>query len=120
MKPKTKAFADKLLENPKLSQTEAYLQTHETESRATARNNASSLLAQPNVLEYLQSKSEIAEKALFNVLQTSKKHKDNVNWQRLAKDTANDVLDRAVGKPLARTSSLNISVSIEQALNSLE
>lgn len=119
MKPKTKAFADKLIEDPKISATAAYLETHETESRATARANASALLAQPNVHAYLASKSDIAEKTLYTVLSNSKKHKESVNWQRLAKDSANDILDRVHGKPLARTNQVNVNINLEQAVNEL-
>lgn len=119
MKPKTKAFVDKLVENPKMSQTTAYIETHETDNRTTARVNASQLMSQPNVHQYLQSKSEIAEKSLYEVLKTSKKHKESVNWMRLSKDTANDILDRTHGKPLSRTNNVNVNLNIEQAINEL-
>lgn len=120
IKPQTKKFVDALVDNPKLTQTEAYLQTHRTMERKTANSNASQLLKQPNVLAYLATKSDIAQKTLYQVLQNARKQKDSVNWQRLAKDTANDVLDRVHGKPLTKTTSLNVSVSIEQLLNELD
>lgn len=119
MKPKTKAFVDKLIANPKLSATTAYLETHETDKRSSARVNASQLLAQPNVHAYLASKSEIAEKSLYEVLKTSKKHKESVHWMRLSKDTANDILDRTHGKALSRTNNVNLNLNIEQAINEL-
>lgn len=120
MKPKTKEFIDLVVSNPKLSRTEAYIRTHETTHRPTARANASELMSKPNVLAYLETKSDIAEKTLYQVLKTSKKHSESVNWQRLAKDTANDVLDRVHGKPLARTTNTNLNINLEQAINELE
>lgn len=119
MKKKTKQFVDTLVENPKLSATSAYLQTHETNNRNTARVNASVLLAKPEVHQYLASKSDVAEKTLYSVLSISKKNKESVNWQRLAKDTANDILDRVHGKPLSKTSNLNLNINVEQAINEL-
>lgn len=119
MKPKTKAFVDKIIEDPKISATNAYLQTHETTSRDTARANASLLLSKPAVHAYLASKTDIAEKSLYQVLKTASKHKDSVHWMRLFKDSANDLLDRVDGKPVSRTNNINLNVNVEQAINEL-
>lgn len=119
MKPKTKAFVDEIIKDPKISATNAYLKTHETNNRATARVNASQLLAKDNVHAYLASKSDIAEKTLYQVLSNSKKHKESVHWQRLAKDSANDIMDRVSGKPISRTNNVNLNLNIEQAINEL-
>lgn len=119
MRPKTKQFADKLLSDPKTNATQAYLDTHVTTNRKSAKVNASQLLRQDNVLQYLGTKSDIAEKTLYSVLNNSKKHKESVNWQRLAKDSANDILDRVHGKPLTKTNSVNLNLNLEQAVNEL-
>lgn len=120
IKKKTKAFVDNLIAHPTKTATQAYLDTHETENRPTARVNASQLLAKPDVLEYLALKAPIAEQAIFQVLQNSKKRKDNPVWQRLALDSAQSVLDRTYGKPLTRTISAQTNINIEASLNSLE
>lgn len=120
IKPKTKAMADTLMNDAKISQTDAYLLTHETTNRATARVNASMLMHSPGVLEYMEQKAPMAEKAIVQVLNNAKKNKDSVQWQRLAHDSAQTILDRTHGKPISRTNNINVNISIEEAINSLE
>lgn len=119
IKPKTKAMADLILSDPKISQQEAYLRTHETEHKPTARVQASILLNKPEVLAYMEQKAPMAEKAIVQVLNNAKKNKDSVQWQRLAHDSAQTILDRTYGKAITRSNNLNVTVSIEDALNSL-
>ena len=64
LKPNTKAFLNLLNKDKKISQTQAYIQTHRTTSPASARASASKLLATPNVILYtskmlLQSRDNI-------------------------------------------------------------
>lgn len=120
MHPQTKAFVDKLVSDPTLTQTQAYLDTHRTENRRTANSNATQLLNKPSVLAYMASKSDIAEKTIYQVLTNAKKKKDSPQWQRLAKDSANDILDRVHGKALTKTSSLNLNINIQDAISELE
>lgn len=120
MKPKTRKFVDTVAENPKMSHTDAYLATHKTENRTTATTNAYKLLQKPSVLEYMATKSDYAERTVYGVLKNARKRKDDVQWQRLAKDSANDILDRVHGKPLTKTTNLNIGATLEEALNSLQ
>jgi len=91
MKPKTKAFADTLLANPKMSQTEAYLRTHETTNRSTARVEASKLLATPNIQTYMEQQ---AHKAALRVAELVSSSKEDI-----ALRASNSILDRALGKP---------------------
>lgn len=112
MKPKTQRFADRLLKDPKISATQAYLDTHETTNKATARSNASILLSKPSVQIYL--KSHVTQ-ATHKVVELIHSEKDDI-----ALRAAQDILDRTHGKPIARTNNLNINISIEDALNSLE
>lgn len=120
MHPKTKQSVDLILNDPTINQTDAYLVSHPTATRANAATHMSKLLKQPNVLAYMASKSDIAEKTIYQVLTNAKKNKESVNWQRLAKDAANDILDRVHGKPPITAHHTNINVNVEQALNSLE
>lgn len=119
IRPKTKAFADKLMADPKITQTQAYLDTHPTSSRLAARVQASHLMAKPEVLAYMEQKAPMAEKAIVQVLNNAKKNKDSVQWQRLAHDSAQTILDRTYGKAITRSNNINVSISIEDALNSL-
>lgn len=119
MKPKTKAFADALAADPKLSQTDAYLMTHETQTRTTAAQNASQLLRKPTVQLYLEKHRDLARKTQVNILQKANKKQDDLAWQTLASNVAEKVLDRTDGKPLTTTNNLNININVEEALNSL-
>ncbi len=120
IKKRTKAFVDKLIANPTMSAAQAYVDTHESNNRYASRVSASQLLNSPNVLAYLEEKAPIAEKAVFQVLQNSRKHKTSPQFQRLTLDSANSILDRTHGKPLTRTISAHTSFSIEDTLNSLD
>lgn len=121
IKPKTKAFADKLLNDPKITQQDAYLQTHKTTHKPTARVQASILLNKPDVLAYMEQKAPLAEKTIVQVMKNAntKDNKKSVQWQRLAHDSAQTILDRTYGKAITRSNNVNVNVSIEEALNQL-
>ena len=97
--PKMKAFADELINNPKISQTEAYLKTHKTQSRDTARANASRTLAKANVQIYMDKH---IEKAKSKVVQLIDSNKENIALQ-----ASEAVLDRALGKATQRIETEN-------------
>lgn len=120
IKKRTKAFVDKLIANPTMSAAQAYVDTHETNSKVNGRVNASQLLSSPNVLAYMNEKAPMAEKTVVQVLQNAKKHKTSPQFQRLTLDAANSILDRTHGKPLTRTIAAHTTFSIEDTLNSLE
>lgn len=115
MKPKTKAFADKLLSDSKISPTQAYIDTHMTENRATASENASKLLRKANVQIYMKKHVKEANRTAVDVMQEARKRKDSSVWQRLAADQAERIMDRALGKPIQRqqTENTNINLNIE-------
>ena len=69
MKPKTKDFINTLVSQPKISATDAYLQTHQTTNRASARANASKLLAKTNVQIYLDEQVDAAKRGEFTTLE---------------------------------------------------
>lgn len=119
MKPKTKAFADKLIASPKLSNTDAYLATHETNNRTTARVNASILMSKPSVKIYLKKHEERAKKILLDVMENSAVLKDEPAHAKIASDNARDILDRNLGKALTRTNTTNLNINIEEALQNL-
>lgn len=111
MKKKTKAFADKLIGNSKISATQAYLDTHETESRLTAAQNASQLLRKPEVQIYMQNHVDQAKQTVVKLM---KSRKDEIRLK-----ASQDIMDRNYGKPLTRTNTINLNISIEEALNRL-
>lgn len=104
MKPKTKRFIDELLINPKKSATQAYIDTHETTNRASARASASKLLATPNAQLYMQ---EHVLKARDKVLELIDSTRDDI-----ALRASESVLDRQLGKSTQMIATHNKSVEI--------
>jgi len=91
MKPKTKAFVNELLANPKLSSTEAYLRTHATTNRNTAKANASKLLTNNNVSIYMAEHVSKAQKRIVSLV-------DNASKEDVQLRASQDILDRNYGK----------------------
>ena len=118
--PKTKDFANLLIRNPKMSQTEAYLATHATTKRLTATTNARQLLAKPSVQIYLKKHEDRAKRVILEVMDNSAKRKNNPQHATIAHKAAESILDRNLGKPVIKTNNLNMNISLEEALNSLE
>lgn len=121
LKPKTKAMLELMDSNPKLSQSTAYLMTHETKSKETARANASRLLASANVKIYRQNTEQMAKRIVVDVASHASGRRKQPAFQRLALDAANSILDRNLGKPTIKqetqATSLNLNVEASQELN---
>lgn len=115
---KQKAFADKLIENPTMSQAEAARQVYDIQSENTSAATAlaSKTAHLPAVLDYITKNAPYAEKAIVKVMKNAQKQKDNSNWQRLALDSASTVLDRAYGKSTQRIEQFNTSVNLSLSL----
>lgn len=90
LKPKTKAFVDLTLQDPKISNTEAYLRTHKTDNRHVASVEASKTLAKPSVQIYKQT----------HIMQAVKKIVELTNHDKpdIALRASQDILDRTQGK----------------------
>lgn len=112
LKPRTIAFIDELSNNPKLSQTEAYLRTHKTTNINSARASASQLLATPNVLIYTNKIENKAKRKIASLIDSEK--------EEIALKASQDILDRNIGKAVQKTISTSVNISFEQALNDLE
>jgi hypothetical protein len=106
MKPKTKEMLDLMLSNPKLSATSAYLETHETNSPATARANASKLLASTNNQIYLQKHISKAKRKIVKLVDSKS--------DKIALQASESILDRELGKPVQRqeVKSTRITISL--------
>jgi hypothetical protein len=90
IKPKTKAMVDLLHSDPKLSQTEAYIRTHETTNRKAASVEAARTLAKPSVQIYSNSIVNKAKRRIGQLVDS-----DNEN---IALKASQDVIDRTEGK----------------------
>lgn len=91
IKPNTIAMID-LMENSTkpLSQTEAYIRTHQTDNRRVAAVEASRLLAKPNVQIYKASAVSKAKKRIVKLV-------DSQN-ETIALKASQDIIDRVEGK----------------------
>lgn len=107
MHPKTKAFADKLLANPKMSATQAYIDTHKTENRVTAKSNAHQTLKRPSVQIYLQTHTKRAKERVVELVSSDK--------EDIALKASIEILDRTYGKSIQRqqTETTNINLNVE-------
>jgi len=97
--PKVKAFADELINNPKISQTEAYIRTHTTSNRNTAKINASKTLTNTNVQIYMDKHIDKAKKRVVQLIDSNK--------ENIALQASEAVLDRALGKSIQRVQTEN-------------
>lgn len=109
---KQKAFADELINNPKQSATKAVLKTYNVNNRRTASVVASENLTKPNVLKYLDAHSTEAENVLIEVMGNARRYKTKPAFQRLAKDTADSILDRVHGKATTKVESTSINANL--------
>lgn len=120
LKVNSKKTLDIIIAQKKKNGTAAYKQTHPKASDNAARNNVSKLLRNPEAQLYLEAHRDLAQTTQIDILNNARKRKESVSWQTLASTTAERILDRTDGKPLTKTHNINLSVSIEEALNSLE
>lgn len=111
MKPKTKAFADTLLANPKISNTEAYMRTHKTTNRKSASASATKLLATPSVSIYLQEHVDAARKRIVDLV-------DNAGKEETQLRAAQDILDRTHGKAIATVVGVSSGITLNIDLTS--
>lgn len=91
MKKNTKEFIDLLMMKPKLSATQAYIDTHSTDNRASARSSASKLLASPNIQIYLNEHIQKAKNRILDLVDSE--------HEPTAFRASESILDRQLGKP---------------------
>lgn len=115
LKPRTKAFIDLLDRQPTMSQTQAYIETHETNNPRTASVEASRTLASPKVIIYRRKHEQAAKQTMVEIATSKRaKHADRIK-------AAQDILDRNLGKATQRTEAsstvVNLNVEASQQLN---
>lgn len=109
---KQKVFADALLDNPKLSATKAALRAYDT-TRGTAAQIGMENLLKPTVQLYLEQHDYESQSTIVEMM-------NQRTDKRLAFDAAKDIQDRVHGKAMQKTTNLNVNVTIEDILNSLD
>ena len=107
IKPKTRAMVDLIESNPKISQTQAYIDTHSTVNRKAASVEASKLLAKPSVIGYRQSAVKKAKRRIVTLV-------DSGN-ESIALKASQDIIDRNEGKSIQKTENTSqvIHVSLD-------
>jgi hypothetical protein len=111
LKPKTVAFIEEMINNPKLSQGQAYMRTHKTNNIMSASATATNLLKTPNVMIYTASIENKAKKKIASLIDSDK--------EEIALRASQDILDRNIGKAVQKTVSTNLNITFEQALNDI-
>lgn len=81
-------------------------------SEASASSYGSQLLKNPKVLAVLNKNVEGAERAIVDVMNTES------GMTKLA--AAKELLDRTIGKPIQRSENVNVNISVESMLDSLD
>lgn len=105
LKPKSKAVLDELLDNPKLSQTDAYMMHHETTNRASAAVSATKLLKSPKAIGYSQAAVGKAKRRIITLV-------DSEN-ESISLKAAQDVIDRNEGKAVQKNESTVRTVEVK-------
>lgn len=107
IKPRTRAMVDMLLEDPSLSQTEAWIRTHDTNNRRAASVEASKVLAKPNVIGYRDS---AVKRAKLRIVELVGSKNEGISLK-----ASQDIIDRNEGKSIQKTE--NTSKVIEVRLD---
>ncbi len=105
LKPKTVEMLDLMIANPKLSQTEAYIRTHQTNNRKVAANNASLLMAKDGVQIYKNSIVKKAKRKIGLLI-------DSEN-ESIALKASQDVIDRTEGKAIQKNETTQKVVTVK-------
>lgn len=112
IKPKTVNMIELMENNPKLSQTEAYIRTHMTENRKVAGIEASKLLKKPSVQIYKDSAVRKAKKRVVSLVSS-----DN---EQIALKASQDIIDRTEGKAQQKESTVSRVVRVEVDLTGVK
>ena len=102
---KTKEMIDLMNDNPKLSATEAYIRTHETENRRTAGNAANKLLKSPSVIGYKDSAVKKAKRRVIELVDSSN--------ENTALKASQDIIDRNEGKAIQKSETTSKVVTVK-------
>jgi predicted ATPase len=109
LKPRSKAFLDLLLEDPTLSQTEAYIRTHETNDRATARARASEIATKSSAMIYKDSAVGKAKRRIVQLV--------NSDNESIALKASQDIIDRTSGKAVQKQDITSRTVEVKLDLS---
>lgn len=112
LKPKTVEMLELMESEKGISQTEAYIRTHQTNNRKAASVEASRLLASPNVQIYKQSVVKKAKRKIGLLI-------DSEN-ESIALKASQDVIDRTEGKAIQKNETTQKTVTVKLDLSGLK
>lgn len=105
IRPKTKALFDEMINNPTITQQEAYIKTHKTNNKNTANVEASKLLNSPKYEIYKANAVGKAKRRIVSLVDS-----DN---EQIALKASQDIIDRTEGKATQKTESINKTVEVK-------
>lgn len=109
LQPKTIQLIELLQANPKLTQTEAYMQLHDVKDRRVAGANASRVLASDSARIYSAAAIGKARRRIVSLVQSSN--------ESIALKAAQDILDREKGKAIQKSESTSRTVEVKLDLS---
>ena len=104
LKPKSKQVLDLLIDNPKLSQVDAYAAVHKTTNRTSAVNSASRLLAKDSARIYTDRAVGKAKRRIVSLVSSKN--------EAIALKASDSILDRTLGKSIQRSESTQQTVHV--------
>ena len=110
LKQKSKETLDIIASDPKISNTEAYMRTHPTNNRNSARANVAELLAKPSAQIYLENHVNKAKETIVKLLDSDK---EDIQFR-----AGEAILDRQLGKATQRTEVQTTGVTLHLDLTS--
>lgn len=118
LKKNSKKVLDIIASQKERNATKAYLQVHPNATAKTAQSNVSQLLAKPEATIYLKEHTREASETLIDVMRNARTQTDNANFQRLAKDTADSIIDRVDGKATQKIEQTTTGITLNIDLTS--
>lgn len=109
IRPKTQALFDEVINNPKITQREAYLRTHATNNIKTADVQASRLL---NSTKYAIYRASAVGKAKRRVVELVGSKNEGI-----ALKASQDILDRVEGKAVQKNETVSKHVEVKLDLS---
>jgi hypothetical protein len=111
IKPKTKAMIDDMLNDPKLTQREAYLRHHKTTNLNTVDRALNRTMNKPSVIGYKDSAVKKAKNRIVQLV-------DSPN-ETIGLKASQDILDRNEGKAVQKTENTTRTVKVSLDLTGL-
>ena len=105
IKPKTKAMIDDMLDDPKLTQREAYMRHHKTTNLNTVDRALNRTMKKPSVIGYKDSAVKKAKRRIIELVDSSN--------ESIAVKASQDIIDRNEGKAIQKSETTSKIVTVK-------